>query len=250
MSGLSGLAGLDPAVRQLVLDLGHTVSHSAVDFIVSEHNELAFRHIAAYPEWPGPLTLIVGPAKAGKSHLAGIWAERVDAVLVEPGTLEALATTGGKRPAVVENADRGTYPEAALFHLLNQSMRESRPVLMTARRDPKDWPLATEDVRSRVRLAAQFRVAAADDTQLSQMLVKLFGDRQIAVDPTLIGYVVRRMEREPNEAVALVSLMDGLAMARRTGITRGIAAEAIALRSVQRGLLDDNNDREDANRNE
>src|SRR5690606_10860074 len=49
---------------QMALDLGHTPSHAEADFIVGEGNELAYAHILAFPNWPGPLTLLVGPAKA------------------------------------------------------------------------------------------------------------------------------------------------------------------------------------------
>ena len=65
-----------------------------------------------------------------------------------------------------------------------------------------------------------FTVALSDDIQLSQMFVKLFGDRQVAVDPKIIAYLVARMERSPEEAVALADLMDRLALAAGTAITR------------------------------
>jgi chromosomal replication initiation ATPase DnaA len=67
------------------------------------------------------------------------------------------------------------------------------------------------------------------------MLVKLFGDRQIAVDPRIIGYLVPRMERSPAEAVALVDLMDRLALARGSAVTRAVAAEALRHRRLARG---------------
>jgi chromosomal replication initiation ATPase DnaA len=136
---------------------------------------------------------------------------------------------------VLEDVDRTDYPEEALFHLLNQSMREHRPLLMTAREPVDDWPYRTNDVRSRARRAVAFPVEMTDDIQLSQMLVKLFGDRQIAVDPKIIGYLVARMERSTEEAVALCELMDRMALARGTAVTRKIAAEALGRRRADRG---------------
>jgi hypothetical protein len=118
---------------QLPLDLGHTPSHAEADFMVGEGNELAYAHVLAYPDWPGPLTLFTGPAKAGKSHLARIWAERAGAGMAEPDKAEALARAGGTRPLVLEDVDRAPFEEDALFHLINQSMRDRRPLLLTAR---------------------------------------------------------------------------------------------------------------------
>lgn len=223
---------------QLPLELGHTPSLSEADFIVSDANRLAHAHIVAYPSWPGPLTLLVGPAKSGKSHLARIFADRAQAVSPAPDEIDALARAGGRRPLVIEDVDQPGYDEAALFHLLNQSMREDRPLLLTAREPVAAWPYRTEDLRSRARLAAVFTVERADDTQLSQMLVKLFSDRQVSVDQRVIAYLVARMERSAEEAVALAGLTDRLALAAGTAITRAIAAEALALRGNSQLELD------------
>lgn len=223
---------------QIPLDLGHEASHAEADFSISEANQLAYSHIASYPDWPGPLTVIVGPPKSGKSHLARIFAERSGAHVPAPEEIEALATAGGALPLVVEDVDRLAYDETALFHLLNQSMRDNRPVLLTAREPVAAWPYRTEDLRSRARLAAAFTVERADDTHLSQILVKLYADRQISVDERVVAYLVARMERSPEEAVVLAELTDRLALSRGTAITRSIAAEALALRGNTQLELD------------
>jgi chromosomal replication initiation ATPase DnaA len=116
--------------------------------------------------------------------------------------------------------------------LINQSMRDRRPLLMTAREGVANWPFQTDDLKSRARLAAHFTVTSSDDIQLSQMFVKLFDDRQVAVDPKVIAYLVARMERSPEEAVVLAGMLDRLALMRGTAITRALAAEALALRGA------------------
>ena len=221
------------AARQLVLDLGHTPSHAETDFVVAAGNELAYAHIMRFPDWSTPLTLLTGPSKSGKSHLAAIWAARANARIATPGDLEALAGNPDLGPVLVEDADSGAYPESGLFHLLNRSIRSGLPVLMTARTEPHIWPLKTEDARSRARLALNLGLAPPDDALLSQMFVKLFSDRQIAVEPGLVSYLLKRMERAPNEAVALVEVMDRLALSRGSAVTRAVAAEAIALRAAR-----------------
>jgi chromosomal replication initiation ATPase DnaA len=223
---------------QLPFDYAHDPSLSEADFIEGDGNRLAFAHVHAFPDWPGPLTLIVGPAKSGKSHLAGIWARRAVAGAPEPSELEGLARTGGNAPLLIEDVDRRSYEEQALFHLLNQSMRDQRPVLMTARESVANWPFQTDDLKSRARLASLFTLALSDDIQLSQMFVKLFADRQVAVDPKVIGFLVSRMERSPEEVVALADMLDRMALARGIAITRGLAAEALAERGDTQLELD------------
>ena len=223
---------------QLPLELGHEPSLAEADFVVSEANRLAYYHILAYPNWPGPLTLIVGPPKSGKSHLARIFADRSGAISPAAGEIEALATAAGRAPLILENLEQPGYDEAALFHLLNQSMRDDRPLLLTAGEPISLWPYRTEDLRSRARLAAAFTVEQADDTQLTQLMVKLFSDRQVTVEAKVVAYLVARMERSPQEAVALADLTDRIALARGTAITRSIAAEALALRGNTQLELD------------
>lgn len=230
--------------QQLVFDLGHGTSFAEDDFIVSDTNQLAFDHIKKYPDWPGSLTLISGPAKSGKSHLAGIWAHLSGASPVERANLAAQAGRTGTDPLVIDDIDRAGLDEHQLFHLLNQSMRDHRPVLMTARSPVPEWPFTTDDVKSRARLAAHFGVEAADDTQLSQMFVKLLSDRQLRVEPKTIAYLVARMERSPEEVVAMTGLLDSLALIRGRAIGRGIAAEALALRAVARGDSPEDSDQE------
>jgi chromosomal replication initiation ATPase DnaA len=219
------------AKEQLILDLGHDVAQTEDDFMVCAGNELAFAHVMTFPTWAAPMTLLVGAAKSGKSHLARIWARRAGAVTASIDGVEALAAEGGKQPVLVEDADRNGYEEAGLFHLLNQSMRDERPILMTARTQVGEWPYRTNDVKSRARLAAHFSLTAPDDILLSQMFVKLFADRQLSVDPKVISYLVGRMERSSEEVVALVELLDRMSLSRGRAITRAIAAEALAIRA-------------------
>jgi chromosomal replication initiation ATPase DnaA len=223
---------------QLPFDYGHAPSHLEADFIEGDGNRLALAHVRAFPDWPGPLTLLEGPPKAGKSHLARVFAVRSGAALAAPADLERLARAGGTAPVVIEDADRGGYAEAALFHLLNQAIRDGRPVLLTARDPVANWPFATDDLKSRARLAARFTLALSDDIQLSQMFVKLFGDRQVAVEAKIISYLVARMERSPEEAVALVELCDQIALSRGSAITLPVAAAAIQQRASRDGQLE------------
>ena len=220
---------------QLALELGHTPALGEADFLVGEGNELAYGRVMAFPHWPDPITLLTGPAASGKSHLARIFLQKSNGHRAVVNELEALAAAGGTTPLLVEDVDRLGYDESGLFHLLNQSMRELRPLLLTARSDIAEWPLATEDVRSRARRATAFTLELTDDIQLSQMFVKLFGDRQIAVDPKVIFYLVARMERSTEEAMTLVDLMDRLALAKGTAITRTIAAAALEQRRAAMG---------------
>jgi len=215
---------------QLTFDLDYKTSYEQGDFIVTDANRLAYEHVINFPAWGAPLTLISGPQKSGKTHLGHIWAKLAGAKIPTANEVEKLAGEGGQIPVLLDDVDRSGIDETALFHLLNQSIRDGRPLLMSAREMVENWPFVTDDVKSRARLAARFSVFAADDLQLCQMFAKLFDDRQILVGPRTISYLVSRMERSPEEVFALSEILDKLALKHKKAIGLKLASEAIEIR--------------------
>src|SRR5258708_4054824 len=86
------------------------------------------------------------------------------------------------------------------------------------------WP----DCPSRtVRLRALPVVAlnAADDALLRAVIVKLFADRQLAVDESLVGFLTNRIERSFAAVREAVRLLDGEALRLKRPVTRALAGE-------------------------
>jgi len=70
-------------------------------------------------------------------------------------------------------------------------------------------------------------LTAPDDVLLRGVLVKLFADRQLAVDESLIGYLALRIERSFAAARAVVARLDDEAMRQKRPLTRALAAEVM-----------------------
>ena len=66
---------------QLPLDLGHHPALSEGDFLVAPCNAEAHAWLERWPRWPGPASVIFGPAQCGKTHLASA----IGLALVENG---------------------------------------------------------------------------------------------------------------------------------------------------------------------
>jgi chromosomal replication initiation ATPase DnaA len=99
--------------------------------------------------------------------------------------------------------------------------------MMTSRLWPMSWPVELPDLLSRLKAATVVEIGKPDEELLSQVIVKLFADRQLYIDDKLILYVVSRMERSLNAAQTIVDRLDRLALARGTRITRALAAEVL-----------------------
>lgn len=215
--------------RQLVFDLPARDGMTRAEFFVSPANALALAALDGWQGWPGGKMLLLGPPGAGKTHLAQIWVAETGAALVPAADLAGadipgLAAAG--RVAVEDAAAIAGNPqaEAALFHLHNLLAQTGGALLLTAETPPRDWGLGLPDLLSRMQAAPVTRIEAPDDALLSAVLVKLFADRQLAVAPNLIPYLVARMPRSVGAARALVAALDAAALAEGRPVTRGLAA--------------------------
>lgn len=215
--------------QQLILDLPHEPSRRREDFIVTPANRAALTLVEAWPDWPAPGLLVIGPAGSGKSHLGQIWRERSHARLVPAAALDEalLADIAPASTLLVEDADRCLASERALFHLLNLTGETGLSLLITARTPPPRWGLGLPDLASRLTALPSIALEAPDDDLLAAVMAKQFSDRQVAVDPEILGYLVQRMERSLASASAIVDRLDRMALAEGRRITKALAARVV-----------------------
>jgi chromosomal replication initiation ATPase DnaA len=220
---------LKPVPRQLTLDLPVEPRYGREDFLVSPSNAHAWSTFESWPNWPDRVLLLLGPTGAGKSHLGAIWAAKtgarvLNATSLPMADLPALA----RAPAILlEDADSAKRVENELFHLLNLVREAGTYLAITARQWPDTWGLSTADLLSRLRLAPAVEIGEPDDALVRAVLVKLFVDRQLVVDTSVVEYLAVRIERSLDAARAIVEALDREALAQNRPITRPIAIDVL-----------------------
>jgi chromosomal replication initiation ATPase DnaA len=224
----SAAKGSEP--RQLVLDLPHRAALGAEDFLVSSTNRQALELIDRWPDWPLWAVVVQGEARSGKSHLANVWrlrsgAERVDASRLDETAIAAFERNG---TLLIEDIAEGIADERVLFHLLNLAREHRRSILITSRLMPGELAITLPDLRSRLTALPVATIAPPDDAMLKMVLVKLFSDRQLVVEPAVIDHLVLRIERSFMAAHTIVAEIDQRALATRRRVTRALAAEVLA----------------------
>ena len=217
------------APKQLALDLPLAPRYGREDFLVSPSNERAYGLIERWPDWPDTVLLLTGPKGSGKSHLAAIWAEAahgwtVDAFEVAMDRVPHLTSNGA---LVIEDLDSGEGDEPALFHLLNLARERQAYVVLTSAATVEQLPIRTPDLKSRLRLAPSVSLDPPDDALLKAVLVKLFVDRQLVVDTSVVDFLTLRIERSLAAAAEVVAALDREALSRARRITRPMAAELL-----------------------
>jgi chromosomal replication initiation ATPase DnaA len=214
--------------RQLPLDLGHGTGYSRDELVVSATNREAAALVDRWPDWPSPVVVLAGPAGSGKTHLGSIWRSRTNAVAIEASRIGDAIARLGDRPALIDDVDKTAIDEAGLFHLINDVRGAGSTLLLTARRFPAAWGVTLPDLASRLKAAATVEIHEPDDLLLAGVITKLFADRQVEVEPHVVQYLVRRIERSLATAMRVVERLDRTALERKTPITRALAAETVS----------------------
>ena len=233
---------MNKRLEQLPLSLSHPTDFYSDDLVVTKSNKSAYELIERWPDWPMPVAVLVGPDGSGKTHFASVWADISKAQKIEPDQLDQAITFIEKGiPVLVEDMDGVNLNEVVFFHLIN-SVKERRVInpkttlLITARKGPSNWNVKLDDLASRLRSVTLATLEQPDDELLNAVAFKLFSDRQITVDPSVVEFLVSRSERSLFALGKTVDQIDRLALQRKSKITKALVSEALAVRGESNAL--------------
>lgn len=216
--------------RQLPLDLTPNVALGRDDLVVAPSNATAVAIVERWPDWPSPVVILAGPAGAGKTHLASIWRERAQAYQIDARQLGQASAreAASHRPVLIDSIDSAPIDEVGLFHLINSVRQAGTSLLLVSQKFPAGWDVRLPDLQSRLKAASTVEIHEPDDDLLAAVILKLFSDRQIEVEPHVVQFIVRRIERSLFAANAVVAYIDRVALERKMRVTRSLAAEVMA----------------------
>jgi DnaA regulatory inactivator Hda len=218
---------------QLTLPLEHRVAQGVENFLVTDGNRRAVEWIDRWPDWPFTALVVVGPAASGKTHLASLWKARAGGEAVSLGNIdiETAVTVVEEHPVLIDDCDvaaRDGDGQRALLRLYNLARAAGRQLLLTAQTPPSAWGIALADLSSRLNSAMVVTIEPPDDDTLWAITRKLFSDRQIAVDDSVIAYVLSRSERSFAGLTQTIDALDQAAWSAKRPITIALARDVLA----------------------
>lgn len=194
-------------MAQIALPLDWPVADRDEDFLISDANRAAFDHLKRWSVWPVMATLVTGPRKSGRSLLGRLFVRK----------------TGGR---LFDNAE--DHDEEAIFHAWNEAQMSRRPLLIVADAPPPIWPVTLPDLRSRLAATPHVALGDPDDRLIGDLIVKLLGDRGVAVPPEVPAYVVPRIERSYVAVQQAVAALDRALLSHHRRMTVAMARRALA----------------------
>lgn len=224
----------DEQRKQMALDWPAQPSYLASDYVVGACNRAAHALITRWPDWPHFALALHGPAGAGKTHLAHIWAASASAGLADLTALRAggpQAMADANRRWVIEldllTPGRSGDDERALFHLHNLIQQAEGAMLFVSEEPPAHLDIGLPDLRSRLLACPTVGVGAPDDDLLAAVMVKLAADRQIVLSDPVLTFLAPRIERSFASVARIVRALDNKALAARRSITAKLAGEVL-----------------------
>ncbi len=220
--------------EQIPLDFEGRSALGREDYLIGPSNQDAVGWIDRWPDWPGPVLVLNGPAASGKTHLAAVWRDKTGAEIIKPEMLlskTADQIAGAGETLILDGIDpwlSDREAETTLFHLYNIFKEEQRTFLVTMRMAPSHADFVIADLASRMRAAPVASIHAPDDILLASVLIKLFSDRQLSVGNEVIKYILPRMERSFAAARDIVSRADKVALSQKRGISVPLLRQVMA----------------------
>jgi len=215
---------------QLTFHFEHRAALTGDDFVVAPCNSAAVSWLDNWPDWPGPALVIYGPPGCGKTHLTAVFSARAGAVALDPDAPEEqlIATISSKGSAYTADNIDTRFDEQTLFHIYNSVAASGGHILLTSQKSPKQWGPSLPDLSSRLLSSPACSIGVPDEELIKGVLVKLFSDRQLKIEFSVIEYIVLRMERSLNAARVLVEDIDRLSLSEQRNVTLPFVRDILA----------------------
>ena len=210
--------------KQLYFEMPNKTSLGVEDYIVTDSNNYAFDLIVKMVKGEINFGLISGPPYSGKTHLSKILiknASNYKALYIDRDYQNILDKFESSDILILENIDKVKYDksEQDLFHIINLVKESNKKLLMTSRKSISEIDLSLEDLKSRLNSIIEAKIKEPDDQLMKLILIKIFNDKQLKINPNVIDFLMSRLVRSYESINLFIEKIDKFSLERGKNIT-------------------------------
>ena len=202
------------------------------DFYVSNKNELAYKMIKKWPEWPTQVVYIYGSEKCGKSLVCKLWKDISRGIYInKKNFLEKLIAQNDltyiqNHNWIIDDVDyiisfEDNKYEEKILNLINiiKTSRKNN-ILMTSRKMPRFLDSGLKDLISRISSATVIEMRDPDEILLKKIIEKYLNERNIQINNESLDYLINRIERSYKSALKFAKQIDIMSLEKKTKINK------------------------------
>ena len=202
------------------------------DFYVSNKNELAYKMIKKWPEWPTQVVYIYGSEKCGKSLVCKLWKDISRGIYINKNNfLEKLIAQNDltyiqNHNWIIDDVDyiisfEDNKYEEKILNLINIIKTNGKNnILMTSRKMPRFLDSNLEDLISRISSATVIEMRDPDEILLKKIIEKYLNERNIQINNESLDYLINRIERSYTSALKFAKQIDIMSLEKKTKINK------------------------------
>ena len=210
--------------KQLYFEMPNKTALGIEDYIITDSNNFAFDLIIKMVKGEINFGLISGPPYSGKTHLSKILVKNTinyKSLYIDRDYQNILDKFESSDILILENIDKVKYDksEQDLFHIINFSKENNKKLLMTSRKPISEIDLNLEDLKSRLNSILEAKINEPDDQLMELILIKIFNDKQLKINPNVIDFLMSRLVRSYESINLFIEKIDKFSLERGKNIT-------------------------------
>ena len=202
------------------------------DFYVSNKNELAYKMIKKWPEWPTPIVYIYGSEKCGKSLVCKLWKDLSSSIYINKRNfLEKLIPQNDllyikNHNWIIDDVDyilsfEDNKYEEKILNLINIIKTSGKKnLLMASRKMPRFLDSSLKDLTSRISSSTVIEMRDPDEVLLKKIIEKYLNERNIIINKESLDYLINRIERSYKSALKVAKQIDTMSLEKKTKINK------------------------------
>ena len=199
---------------QLVFKFPFSKKYYEQDFFVSKNNFSAYKLIESWPTWPGKWLNIFGASGSGKTHLANILEKKIDKIKIFNAKKinDEIITDLNILDCIIIDDFENNIDEKLFYSILNQLMQLDKHILINSTEPIKKMNFKLIDLQSRINSFLFIGIELPNDEILKVIISKTLSDKQIIINPKILDYILKNVERSYEKMFKFLKDLDELSL--------------------------------------